>query len=95
MDFCCFHVDGLCFYTNWEEATNRRCHWEGVDDYDKTIDTLGMLLDLDIGTLSVYQNGRKVGTLKDGLAGVYCWITCFGGTQASVSIKRGYDANDV
>ena len=41
------------------------------------IETLGMLIDLDSGTLSVYQNGRSLGTLKDGLAGVYWWIACF------------------
>ncbi|EJK69480.1 hypothetical protein THAOC_09257, partial [Thalassiosira oceanica] len=35
----------------------------------------GMLLDLGNGTLSVYQNGQRLGTLKDGLAGEYCW-TC-------------------
>ena len=49
-----------------------------------------MLLDLGEGTLSVYQNGRRVGTLKDGLAGEYCWIAGFecGG---DVSIQRGYE----
>ena len=53
-----------------------------------------MLLDLGEGTLSVYQNGRRVGTLKDGLAGEYCWIAGFecGG---DVSIQRGYEVGRV
>ena len=52
---------------------------------------LGMLLDLDEGTLSVYQNGRRVGTLKDGLAGEYCWCAGFF-CSGDVSIQRGYDS---
>ena len=51
-----------------------------------------MLLDLDEGTLSVYQNGRRVGTLKDGLAGEYCWIAGFK-SKGDVSIQRGYNLN--
>jgi len=97
VDYCCFYVYGQCYCSNWEGTDSQRCHWEGIDDYDRRIKTLGMLLDLDIGTLSLYQNGRRLGTLKDGLAGVYCWITCLGGNRGdeSVSIKRGYDLNDV
>ena len=51
-------------------------------------DTIGMLLDLDEGTLSVYKNGRKLGVMKRGLAGHYCWvISLLGGGQ--ITIKRG------
>ena len=47
-----------------------------------------MLLDLDEGTLSVYKDGRKLGVMKSGLAGQYCWVaSMWNGT--SVSIKRG------
>ena len=47
-----------------------------------------MLLDLDGGTLSVYKNGRKLGVMKRGLAGHYCWVvSLLSGTQ--VTIKRG------
>ena len=52
-----------------------------------------MLLDLGEGTLSVYQNGRRVGTLKDGLAGEYCWIAGFWG-GGDVSIQRGYEVGN-
>ena len=49
---------------------------------------IGMLLDLDEGTLSVYKNGRKLGVMKRGLAGHYCWVVAFlPGRQ--VTIKRG------
>ena len=67
-------------------------NWEGRGDYDSDCITLGILLDLDEGTLSVYQNGRRVGTLKDGLAGEYCWIAGFF-SECDVSIQRGYNLN--
>ncbi|EJK57195.1 hypothetical protein THAOC_22789, partial [Thalassiosira oceanica] len=91
--FCHFYYGtGDCYYSDWEGYPHISI-WEGVDEYDEEIDTLGMLLDLDSGTLSLYRNGRKVGTLKDGLAGVYCWIACLAGT-ACASIERGYNVLD-
>ncbi|EJK53384.1 hypothetical protein THAOC_27196 [Thalassiosira oceanica] len=94
--FCYFcRNTGQCYYSNWE-GYPQISFWEGVDEYDMRIHKLGLLLDLDSGTLSVYQNGQKVGTLKDGLAGVYCWIASFvvSGKMRSASIKRGYDVID-
>jgi len=44
-------------------------------------DKIGLLLDLDAGTLTIYKNGERLGTAKDGLAGEYCWF----GTLASKS----------
>ncbi|EJK48846.1 hypothetical protein THAOC_32325 [Thalassiosira oceanica] len=100
VDFCHFYLsgEGECYYSNfnWEEGHgNTKSIWEGVDDYDCRNEKLGLLLDLDIGTLSVYQNGQKLGTLKDGLAGVYCWIAGFIGSygSGSASIERGYNVN--
>jgi len=49
--------------------------------------SIGLLLDLDDGTLSMYQNGRSLGVLKDSLSGEYCWYaTVFG---KPITIKRG------
>ncbi|EJK71375.1 hypothetical protein THAOC_07195 [Thalassiosira oceanica] len=98
--FCQFYHNGQfagqCWYSNWE-GTDRRSIWEGIDNFDKDNDTLGMLLDLDSGRLSVYRNGQRVGILKNELAGVYCWIACLsiGGIGGSASIMRGYDVIDV
>ena len=36
---------------------------EGTDIFDCEI---GMLLDLDAGTLTVYKDGRRLGVMKDG-----------------------------
>ncbi|EJK54202.1 hypothetical protein THAOC_26230, partial [Thalassiosira oceanica] len=92
--FCRIFLSGYCWYSNLEGVRNQRSDWDGFDNFDEDIDTLGMLLDLDSGTLSVYQNGKRVGILKDGLAGVYCWFTSFGGIGGSLSIMRGYDVID-
>ena len=69
-------------------------HWEGRYVYNKSGTSLGMLLDLDSGTLSVYQDDKRLGTLRDGLAGEYCWTVGFGhGSTGDVSIQRGYNVN--
>ncbi|EJK52311.1 hypothetical protein THAOC_28429 [Thalassiosira oceanica] len=49
--------------------------WEGMEPA-RVIDDLelGLLLDLDAGTLSVFKDGRKLGLMKKGLAGTYCWF---------------------
>ncbi|EJK47599.1 hypothetical protein THAOC_33668, partial [Thalassiosira oceanica] len=48
---------------------------------------IGLLLDFDDGTLSIFQNGQRLATLKDGLSGEYCWYATVGGT--SILIERG------
>ncbi|EJK56799.1 hypothetical protein THAOC_23240 [Thalassiosira oceanica] len=48
---------------------------------------IGLLLDLDEGALSVYQNGQRLATLKDGLSGEYCWYATVWYTS-SFSIGR-------
>ena len=49
---------------------------------------MGLLLDLDEGTLSLYQNGRRPVPLKDGLSGAYCWYASVWNSDESLTIKR-------
>ena len=52
-----------------------------------------LLLDLVEGTLSVYQSDQRLGTLKDGLSGEYCWFaTAYPDT--TISIERGSDPGE-
>ena len=58
--------------------------------------TLGMLLDMDEGTLSLYEvlksgKTKKKGVLKDGLTGEYCWVVEITDIAdgCSVQMKRG------
>ena len=93
---CCFYkCNGHCFSSVWEDRTypnsNRSedKNWSGMEGEDMDSgDDIGMLLDLDEGTLSVYKNGRKLGVMKRGLAGPYCWVVSTH-EDVQVTIKRG------
>ena len=62
--------------------------WEGMENLSSDNELIGMLLDLDEGSLSMYKNGRKLGVMKRGLAGPYCWVVSIQrGDQ--ITIKRG------
>jgi len=77
-----------CLSSGWDDEINNETEsWEGSESISLG-DELGMLLDLDEGTLTVYKNGRKLGVMKRGLAGPYCWVVSMRGLS-SVSIKRG------
>ena len=80
---------GSFFWSDWEGYAGWS-HWKGYGDFNGDCRTLGILLDLDNGTLSVYQDGQRLGTLKDGLAGEYCWFVGFW-SKGDVSIERGYN----
>ena len=65
--------------------------WEGMEPTEDTSFKLGMILDLDEGTLDVYKNDRRLGTMMTGLVGEYCWaasLKSFGAPSFSVSIDR-------
>ncbi|EJK51534.1 hypothetical protein THAOC_29287, partial [Thalassiosira oceanica] len=60
---------------------------------------IGLLLDLDEGTLTLYQNGQRLTTPKDGLSGEYCWYSSAYDCSlvndcASVSVERGLAPGD-
>jgi len=58
-------VDGHCFYGHIQ--------WEGAEPVEQG-DRIGMLLDLDQGSMSVYSNGAKMGVMRgEGLSGPRCW----------------------
>ena len=85
---CMYNHHGRCYSSYWDnDYCSSNESWEGSEPLSSG-DDIGMLLDLDEGTLSVYKNGRKLGVMKRGLAGPYCWvITLYDGEQ--FSIKRG------
>ena len=49
---------------------------------------IGMTLDLDAGTLIVFKDGQRVGIMKRGLSGEYCWFIKGEATMSRVSIER-------
>ena len=68
--------------------------WEGYDEFYVTMgDTVGLLVDLNRGTLTVYKNDRRLGVAKDGLAGEYSYFASLMGRN-EVSIERGTPPGD-
>ena len=94
---CIYHsYNGVCFHANWcDEDQGQGDGWEG-DDWEGMepvgdIDNfnVGLLLDLNTGTLSVFKDGRMLGVMKEGLTGAYCWYFCGIDITCDVTIERG------
>ena len=86
---CCMYYsfDGQCYSHDWGEGIYDRKAWDGMEGLSSPY-KIGMLLDLDEGILSVYKNGIKLGVMKRGLAGHYCWVvSLLAGSQ--IKMKRG------
>ena len=48
--------------------------WDGMQGAYKQGDRVGMLLDLDQGSMTVWKNGIKLGVMQaEGLSGPLCW----------------------
>ena len=82
-------IEGHMFYST---GTGRRCpgpvdsrNWEGAEGAEEG-DTIGLLLDLDEGSLSVYKNDRQLGVMASGLTGVFCWAVSMGSEGDSIRI---------
>jgi len=99
---CCSYSShkGRCFFSNWNDEDKGEDdnwagdEWKGMEPARLVVNlVLGLLLDLDAGTLSVFKDGRNLGVMKEGLTGAYCWYVLyhFGGhsRKCSVTIKRG------
>ncbi|EJK71160.1 hypothetical protein THAOC_07426, partial [Thalassiosira oceanica] len=68
-DFSC--CDGTMSWFNWDDELNGFVDWDGMESCQSG-DTVGMLLNLDEGSLTIYKNNRRLGVMKDGLSGPYC-----------------------
>ena len=84
---CCTYdcFDGRCYWTDWGNGRDS-FHWQGHEGLPGR-GTIGLLLDLDEGTLSVFKNGRRLGAMKEGLGGEYCWFVAVG-SPCTISIVR-------
>ena len=73
-------------WTNWDDEVQIFGSWRGMEGCEAG-DTVGMLLNLDEGALTVYKNNRRLGVMKDGLSGSYCWYAVCTG-EATITIKK-------
>ncbi|EJK64715.1 hypothetical protein THAOC_14524 [Thalassiosira oceanica] len=89
---CCVYdcYIGRCIWTDWNIAYFSS-DWQGQEGLPGS-GTIGMLLDLDEGTLSVFKNGRSLGVMKEGLGGEYCWFVT-ADIPCTISISRGQAPN--
>ena len=87
---CCMYYSfsGHCYSHDWVEGDSDRNEWDGMERLSSSF-KIGLLLDLDEGALSVYKNGRKLGVMKRGLTGHYCWVVAMIERGSQVTIKRG------
>lgn len=86
---CMFCISKKMFVCDWNGSGASRRYCDGMDvDRMSSGDEIGMLLDVDEGTLSVYKNGRKLGVMMRGLAGPYCWVVSIGDKDSRVTVKR-------
>ena len=66
-------VVGNCFYNTGSGYRYPGArHWEGMQGAEQG-DRIGMLLDLDQGSMTVYKNDERLGVMATGLSGEYCW----------------------
>ena len=83
-------INGQCKSTDWgfndnedeeipdipiPDVTNE--DWEGMQSFERN-GKIGLLLDYDEGTLTVYKDDIKLGVMKEGLSGIYCWMVTVG-----------------
>ena len=64
--------------------------WDGQQGYDKG-DTVGLRLDLDLGTLTAYKNGTRLGVIATGLSGTFCWGVDLCDSQELANARGYYD----
>ena len=76
-------VDGHCFYNTASGHRARRYpgyypNWEGAQTANRG-DRIGMLLDLEQGSMTVWKNDEKLGVMQaEGLRDPFCWaVTLF------------------
>ena len=84
---CCTYYSGSgsCHWTDWEN--DLRSDWQGHEGLGGS-DKVGLLLDLNEGTLSVFKNGRFLCVIKDGLGGEYAWFVSVY-SPCTISMSRG------
>ncbi|EJK57044.1 hypothetical protein THAOC_22958 [Thalassiosira oceanica] len=78
--------NGAMSWTSWDNEGEDFAEWDGMEGCDAG-DAVGMLINLDEGALVVYKNNRRLGVMKDGLSGSYCWCAYDSGTSA-LTIER-------
>ena len=82
---CCVYeaTTGQCQWTDWSTGyyphPNPNPHslnWKGMQSFEGG--KIGLLLDYEKGTLTVFKNDIKLGVIKEEIAGEYSWMVTVG-----------------
>ena len=81
-------VDGHCFYALSDGRREPGVHdWEGRQGASEG-DHIGMLLEFDQGSMTVWKNDVKLGVMQaEGLGGPLCWAVSLGEQGDSARIE--------
>ncbi|EJK47380.1 hypothetical protein THAOC_33901 [Thalassiosira oceanica] len=85
---CCTYRchNGYCHRADWSNEMGNS-DWQGRERL-RGSGTIGLLLDLGEGTLSVFKNGLRLGgVMREGLGGEYCWFVSIH-SVCTISIAR-------
>ena len=79
--------EGTCSWSDWETDSSDKydVRWSGMEAFEFEDGELGLLLDLDAGTLTAYKNGRRLGIMKDVSTCHGCQIDIFYSIQLPVT----------
>ena len=67
-------VNGHCFYGTYGSGMPGYRDWEGKQSASEAGDRIGMMLDLDQGSMTIWKNEEKLGVIQaEGLRGPLCW----------------------
>jgi hypothetical protein len=82
--------EGGCFFsTNGGKCYPSGEDWEGSQPATEEGDRVGMLLDLDEGSVTVYKNDERLGVMEPALPkGDYCWAVSLHTKHDSVRIEQ-------
>jgi hypothetical protein len=88
--------DHCCYFNQHQGRREPGYHvWQGMQAADKQSDRIGMLLDLDRGSMTVYKNSERLGVMQAGashlcvLSGEYVWAVVLEKDRlASTAISR-------
>ena len=90
---CVYDCDvGSCSLTDWGSNTRSPWWWQGEEGSGGS-GTVGLLLDLDGGTLSVFKDGRRLGVMKNRLNGEYCWFVNAYSAGTTITMSKGMCPN--